>query len=124
MFERAEIFRNQLRQIGVDPQDRQIALARGLFIAKDAAEKADVIARRTKARNFVDQLAEKPDGDNAASIMQFKGPEEAIDGALIGTLDEIADRLEVIRQGGIEYVLLSNAGGGAAGLRQFSEAFI
>ncbi|MEC8773621.1 MAG: hypothetical protein VXX79_02080 [Pseudomonadota bacterium] len=38
--------------------------------------------------------------------------------------DEIADRLEVIRQGGIEYVLLSNAGGGAAGLCQFSEAFI
>ena len=38
--------------------------------------------------------------------------------------DEIADRLEVIRQGGIEYVLLSNAGGGNAGLRQCSEAFI
>ena len=56
--------------------------------------------------------------------MQFRGPEEAIDGVLIGTLDEIAERLEVIRQGGIEYVLLSNAGGGAAGLRQFSEAFI
>ncbi|MBG03272.1 MAG: F420-dependent methylene-tetrahydromethanopterin reductase [Rhodospirillaceae bacterium] len=124
VFERAEIFRDELRQIGVDPQDRQIALARGLFIAKDAAEKADVIARRTKARDLVDQLAETPDGDNAASIMQFKGPEEAVDGALIGTLDEIADRLEVIRQSGIEYVLLSNAGGGAAGLRQFSEAFI
>lgn len=56
--------------------------------------------------------------------MQFKGPEEAVDGALIGTLDEIADRLEVIRQGGIEYVQLSNVGGGKAGLRQFSEAFI
>ena len=124
MFERAEIFRDQLRQIGVDPQDRQVALARGLFIAIDAAEKADVIARRTKARNFVDQLAEKPDGDNAASIMQFKGPEKAIDGVLIGTLNEIAERLEVIRQGGIEYLLLSNAGGGAASLRQFSEAFI
>ena len=76
VFERAEIFRDQIRQIGVDPQDRQIALARGLFIAKDAAEKADVIARRPKARNFVDQLAEEPDGDNAASIMQFKGPKK------------------------------------------------
>ena len=38
--------------------------------------------------------------------------------------DDHPGRLEVIRQGGIEYVLLSNAGGGAAGLRQFSEAFI
>ena len=74
VFERVVSFCDKLRQIGVDPQDRQIALARGLFIAKDAAEKADVIAWRPKARNFVDQLAEKPDGDNAASIMQFKGP--------------------------------------------------
>ncbi|MEC8136893.1 MAG: hypothetical protein VX107_12115 [Pseudomonadota bacterium] len=97
---------------------------RGLFIAIDAAKKADVIARRTKARNFVDQLAEKPDGDTAASIMQFKGPEKAIDGVLIGTLNEIAERLEGIRQGRIEYLLLSNAGGGAASLRQFSEALI
>ncbi|MEC8172809.1 MAG: hypothetical protein VX090_05460 [Pseudomonadota bacterium] len=124
VFERAETFRDQLRQIGVDPQDRQIALVRGLFIAIDAAKKADVIARRTKARNFVDQLAEKPDGDTAASIMQFKGPEKAIDGVLIGTLNEIAERLEGIRQGRIEYLLLSNAGGGAASLRQFSKAFI
>ena len=60
VFERAEIFRDQIRQIGVDPQDRQIALARGLFIAKTRLEKADVIAWRPKARNFVDQLAEKP----------------------------------------------------------------
>ncbi|MED5357072.1 MAG: hypothetical protein VYD85_01440 [Pseudomonadota bacterium] len=43
---------------------------------------------------------------------------------LIGTLDEIAERWEVIRQGGIEYLLLANAGGGAASLRQFSKAFI
>ena len=38
--------------------------------------------------------------------MQFKGPEEAVEGVLIGTLDEIAYRLEVVRQGGIVYVLL------------------
>ena len=56
--------------------------------------------------------------------MQFKGPEEAIDGALIGTLDEIHSRIETIRAGGIDYVLLSNAGGGVAGLRTFSREFI
>ena len=53
-----------------------------------------------------------------------KDRKKAIDGVLIGTLDEIAERLEVIRQGGIEYLVLSNVGGGAASLRQFSEAFI
>lgn len=123
-MERADIFRAELRDMGVDPATRQIALARGLFVAKDQAEKDATIARRTKARDLVDALAETPAGDNSASIMQFKGPEEAIDGALIGTLDEIHDRLNAIREGGIDYVLLSNAGGGLEDLRVFSKEFI
>ena len=69
-------------------------------------------------------MAQTPEGDNSASIMQFKGPEEAIDDALIGTLDEIQKRLDAIRAGGIEYVLLSNAGGGTEGLRTFSREFL
>ena len=123
-LERADIFRDELATMGVDPAARQIALARGLFIAKNQAEKAAVIERRTKSRGLVDELAQTPEGDNSASIMQFKGPEEAIDGALIGTLDEIHERLDAIRAGGIEYVLLSNAGGGTEGLRTFSREFL
>ena len=69
-------------------------------------------------------MAETPDGDNKASIMHFKGPEEAIDGALIGTLDEIHARVDAIRTGGIDYILLSNAGGGVEGLRTFPREFI
>jgi alkanesulfonate monooxygenase SsuD/methylene tetrahydromethanopterin reductase-like flavin-dependent oxidoreductase (luciferase family) len=123
-LERANIFRDELAAMGVDPAAQQIALARGLFIAKDQAEKSAIIERRTKSRDLVDELAETPRSDNSASIMQFKGPEEAIDGALIGNLDEIQERLGVIRAGGIEYVLLSNAGGGIEGLRTFSREFL
>ena len=123
-LEHADIFRDELATMGVDPAARQIALARRLFIAKNQAEKAAVIERRTKSRGLVDELAQTPEGDNSASIMQFKGPEEAIDGALIGTLDEIQERLDAIRAGGIEYVLLSNAGGGTEGIRTFSREFL
>ncbi len=123
-LERAAIFREALRDMDVDPSERQIALARGLYIATDQADKDEVIARRTKARGLVDALADTPDGDNKASIMRFKGPEEAIDGALIGTLDEIHARVEAIQAGGIDYVLLSNAGGGVEALRIFSREFI
>jgi len=123
-LERADIFRDELTAMGVDTTTRQIALARGLFIAKDQMEKDSVIERRTKSRGLVDELAQTPKGDNSASIMQFKGPEEAIDGALIGTLDEVQERLDAIRAGGIEYVLLSSAGGGIEGLRTFSREFL
>lgn len=101
-LEHADIFRDELATMGVDPAARQIALARRLFIAKNQAEKAAVIERRTKSRGLVDELAQTPEGDNSASIMQFKGPEEAIDDALIWTLDEIQERLDAIRAGGTE----------------------
>lgn len=124
VLERANIFRDELRAMNVDPTSRQIALARGLFIATNADEKSAVIERRTKARGLVDELAQTPEDDNSASIMQFKGPGEAIDGALIGTLEEIHSRLEAIQAGGIDYILLSNAGGGIDGLRTFAREFI
>ena len=57
----------------------------GIYIAKDQTAKGEVFARRTKTRGPVDALAETPDGDNKASIINFKGPEEAIDGELIGS---------------------------------------
>lgn len=123
-IERAAIFRDELQQMGVDPASREVALARGLYIADDNADKMAVIERRTNARRLVDELAETPDGDNRASIMQYKGPEEAIDGALIGTIDELHERLAAIQAGGIDYVLLSNAGGGLGGLEAFSREFM
>ena len=44
-----------------------------------------MFARRTKTRGPVEALAETPDGDNKASIINFKVSEEAIDGELIGS---------------------------------------
>ena len=40
-------------------------------------------------------------------------------GALIGTVDEIVERLHQLKDGGISYILLVDAGGGIEGLRKF-----
>ena len=61
----------------------------------------DRLARRTKTRGLVDALAETPDGGDKARIMHFKGPEEAIDGALIGSVKKIHARVDAIREGGV-----------------------
>jgi len=120
---RAEIYRDELSKMGQTVKPEQILACRALYITKTVAEKEEVIERRTQARKAADALAQTPEGDNKASIMSFRGPEEAHEGALIGTLDEIADRLKVMEDGGIDYVLLTNAGKGLEDLRTFSKEF-
>ena len=73
------------------------------------------------ARSKVDQLSERPNGKNQSSIMSFKGPDEALNGALIGTEEEIHERLKKLRDNGVGYLLLVDAGGGIDQLRLFAK---
>ena len=100
-LERAAIFYKVLQEMGADSSERQIALALGIYIVKDQMAKEEVITRRTKTRGLVDALAETPDGGDKARIMHFKGPEEAIDGALIGSVKKIHAWVDAIREGGV-----------------------
>ena len=107
-----------------DDTQNRIALARALYIAKDENEKMEVIEKRMASRLKVDQLSERPDGKNQSSIMSFKGPDEALNGALIGTEEEIHERLKKLRDNGIGYLLLVDAGGGIDHLRLFAKKFM
>ena len=49
-----------------------------------------------------------------------KGTDEAYNGALICTKEEIIDRLYELREGGIDYILLVDNGGGIKGLDRFA----
>ena len=124
VFERTAIFRAERTAMGLATEPGRIAVARALYVAKDAAERDAVIARRLEGRSAMDALAQTPAGDNAASIMAHKGPEEALEGALIGTLDDIYARIEAMKANGIDYVLLANAGGGISGLETFAREFL
>ena len=76
------------------------------------------------ARSKVDKLSERPDGQNTSSIMTFKGPDEALNGALIGTEEEINSRLEVLKENGVGYILLVDAGGGLKHLEKFAKSIM
>ena len=52
--------------------------------------------------------------------MLHKGTDEAYNGALIGTKEEIIDRLYELIEGGIDYILLVDNGGGIKGLDKFA----
>jgi alkanesulfonate monooxygenase SsuD/methylene tetrahydromethanopterin reductase-like flavin-dependent oxidoreductase (luciferase family) len=68
----------------------------------------------------MDRLAQRPDGLNTASMMSYADTLEAAEaGALYGTPDEIAAKLQGLRDVGAEYVLLNSAGG-LPSLRRFA----
>ena len=76
VIERVKIFNNELNSYGIKKKP-QIALARAMYIAKDQKEKEEIIERRLKAREKVDKLSQRPDGNNKSSIMMHKGTDEA-----------------------------------------------
>lgn len=121
VLERIGIFRAALEKRGRTFNADEIGVARGLYVAKDAADRDAAIERRMVARARVDNLAQRPDGANKASIMSYDDTTEtAMEAALFGTVDEIAEKIASLRAGGVRYLLLSDGGSGIEGLRRFS----
>ena len=91
-----------------------------MYIAKNQKEKEEIIQKRLKARENLDKLSQRPDGNNTSSIMVHKGTDEAYNGSLIGTKEEIIDRIHELKDGGIKYILLVDNGLGVKGLDKFT----
>jgi alkanesulfonate monooxygenase SsuD/methylene tetrahydromethanopterin reductase-like flavin-dependent oxidoreductase (luciferase family) len=118
---RMETFRAAVEKRGRKFDANEVGVARGLYVAKDAADRDAAIERRIAARTRIDNLAQRPDGANKASIMSYDDTTEtAMEAALFGTVDEIVEKIARLRDGGVRYVLLSDGGSGIEGLRRFS----
>ena len=81
------------------------------IVAQDAADKEAAIDRRMAAQRRLHAITQRPDGNNTASIMAFSDTREASEeSALYGTPDEIARKIETLRELGVEYILLNGGG--------------
>jgi alkanesulfonate monooxygenase SsuD/methylene tetrahydromethanopterin reductase-like flavin-dependent oxidoreductase (luciferase family) len=97
-----------------------VAVTRSIYVAMTEAERQKALETRLAARRRMERLAQRPDGQNKASIMSYADTlEAAAAGALYGTPDEIAAKLQALRGVGAEYVLLNSAGGPES-LRRFA----
>ena len=120
-LERIAKFRAAVEKRGRKFDAYGVGVARGLYVAKDAADRDAAIERRIAVRTRIDNLAQRPDGANKASIMSYDdSTETAMEAALFGTVDEIAEKITRLRDGGVRYLLLSDGGSGIDGLRLFS----
>ncbi|MBV9376402.1 MAG: LLM class flavin-dependent oxidoreductase [Alphaproteobacteria bacterium] len=99
----------------------RVAVARAVHIAKNAADKEAALERRYQGHMRINALARCPDGDTRE---RFKSHEvearyESAESALFGTPDEIMNKLDALRRGGVEYVII-NFGGSRENIRRFA----
>jgi alkanesulfonate monooxygenase SsuD/methylene tetrahydromethanopterin reductase-like flavin-dependent oxidoreductase (luciferase family) len=112
--ERIAIYKEALQRHGRVFDPSNVGVARAFYVAKDAAEKEAALERRMEAQRRLAAVSSAPGVKNTASIMAYSDTREASEeSALYGSPDEIAVKLERLRQLGVEYVLLN--GGGLVG---------
>ncbi|HMK70977.1 MAG TPA: hypothetical protein VK442_08410, partial [Xanthobacteraceae bacterium] len=87
-----------------------------LYVAEDEADKKAALARQAAYTQRTVDVSRRPDrkGGSGSHVLAYAdragGTEEH---ALFGTPDEIVTMLEALQRAGVEYVLLTIAGGSA-----------
>ena len=113
-FERLGVYLDTLEQRGLPRDAGRVGVARGLHVVHNEAERAQALERRRATIRNIGELARRPGST-----------EELVDdGALLGTPAEIIDKLHRLAEGGVEYVLLTNAVATPEALREFAEEIL
>jgi alkanesulfonate monooxygenase SsuD/methylene tetrahydromethanopterin reductase-like flavin-dependent oxidoreductase (luciferase family) len=119
-IDRFKLFKAEVQTLGRPFDPSTVAVARSVNVVMTAAEREKAVEARLAARRRTERLAQRPDGQNKASIMSYASTLEAAEaGTLYGSPDEIAAKLQMLRDAGVEYVLL-NSVGGLETLRRFA----
>jgi len=121
-LERLHTYRDAVEDSGREFDPMTVGVARGLQIVRSADERAEAVERRMRSLGRMNQHAVSADGSYVSSMASdpdlLKAAEQ---GTLIGTPDEIVERIRQLRNGGVEYILLSGTGNASDVLKTFSE---
>jgi alkanesulfonate monooxygenase SsuD/methylene tetrahydromethanopterin reductase-like flavin-dependent oxidoreductase (luciferase family) len=121
-LERVRIYREAAEAAGRAFDPMSVGVARGLAIVRNEEERAQALVKRMQALGRMNRLASSADGSYVSSMASDPDTRKAAeDGTLIGTPDEIIERIGRLRDGGVEYILLSGALANPAQLRIFAE---
>jgi alkanesulfonate monooxygenase SsuD/methylene tetrahydromethanopterin reductase-like flavin-dependent oxidoreductase (luciferase family) len=119
--ERLALFRAECEARGrpFDPMDA--AVARNLYVARDAVDAQTALARLAPAHARVVALSQHPDGRNRSHITAYAGTPGATEAsALYGTPDRIAAELDALLAVGVQHVLLHGGESTRQSVRRFS----
>jgi alkanesulfonate monooxygenase SsuD/methylene tetrahydromethanopterin reductase-like flavin-dependent oxidoreductase (luciferase family) len=110
--ERIAIYKSESEANGLAFDPMQVAVARQLYVAKDAADKEAALVRQAQYTKRTVDVSRDPSAKTGSHVLAYadrKGATE--ENALYGTPDELAGMIEALSDAGVAYVLLTIAGG-------------
>jgi alkanesulfonate monooxygenase SsuD/methylene tetrahydromethanopterin reductase-like flavin-dependent oxidoreductase (luciferase family) len=115
------LYRREVEAAGRRYDPMQVGVARAVHFADTPEELEAAYVRRFQGHLRINRLAERP-GDDRARFAEHN--EAAIrhhcdETAVFGTTDQICRKLEALRAGGVEYVIV-NFGGSRQNIRRFA----
>ncbi len=116
--ERIAIFKAEVQARGGTFDPMSVGVTRSITVTTTAEELERAMQARIAGRRRIDRLAERPDGQGHRAVLSDA---ELRASALYGSPDEIAAKVQALRDVGVEYLLLNSAGGGLESLRRFAQ---
>ena len=107
-LERFRTYRDAVAAAGRKFDPMSVAVARAVDIIDSEDERDEAISRRIDALERMNKLARTADGSYVSSMAPDLDLRRSAErGTLIGTPDEIVERIRQLGNGGIEYILLA-----------------
>lgn len=118
-------YRSEVESRGRAFDPMSVAVARDVYVACDAADKAAALERNARQRQRIIDVARAPGqtgGSHVLAYAQSASGNEA--SALYGSVDEITRKLEALRAAGVHYILASIGGGSRESLKRFARDIV
>ena len=116
--ERIALYRRELEAAGHAFEPMRVAVARNIFVARDAAEKQEAVRRQAQIHERLLSLSRGSESRPGSHILGYADTPEAH--SLIGTAEEVEEGLAALEEVGVAYVLLFGQGS-RDNLRRFAE---
>jgi alkanesulfonate monooxygenase SsuD/methylene tetrahydromethanopterin reductase-like flavin-dependent oxidoreductase (luciferase family) len=115
LAERIGVYKSAREAQGLAFNPMQVTVARQLYVAKNEADKQDALKRQAEYTQRTIASSRRPEaqpGKAGSHVLAYADKQGATEeNALYGTPDEIAAMLEALQNAGVDYILLTIAGG-------------
>jgi alkanesulfonate monooxygenase SsuD/methylene tetrahydromethanopterin reductase-like flavin-dependent oxidoreductase (luciferase family) len=121
IIDRVRVFREECEAVGRRYDPMTVGVTRGLQIVHNDEERRRAILTRREVLKNIGDLARGPGAERYHHLKDDPDAFELDDAPLLGTPEELIERLKRLEAGGVENVLFAAPGASIAGLRTFAE---
>jgi len=109
--QRLAVYRDEVKAMGKTFDPMTVGVSRAVLMVRNAEEREKAIENRAKSLARMNAFGRSPDGKYVSSMTSDSDLRRATEeGALIGTPDEIIERVHGLKNAGVGYILLVGFG--------------